>query len=180
MPSHDKKGRSKHGPSFVRLFRYVKRSQAWHDLGPYSRLALIELLDRYTGINNGMIQLSCRELARCLNCSKDTANKALQELDDSGLARPSRVGVWRGKLATEWRIAFHRCDRTGDLPQTKWPQVASYEIGHQSPVRRTQEHDKAACVLPDGRKGRKAQQTASACVLPDGTLIESTIGGTSP
>jgi hypothetical protein len=45
----------------------------------------------------------------------------MRELDDSGLVRPTTVGYWRGKRATEWRLTFHRCDSTGDLPNKSWP-----------------------------------------------------------
>jgi hypothetical protein len=68
-----------------------------------------------------MIGLGCRELASALNCSRDRAAKALRELDDSGLARPLTGGVWRGKKATEWRLSFYRCDKTGELPIHNWP-----------------------------------------------------------
>ena len=54
---------------------------------------------------------------------------ALRELDDSGLAHPVTGGLWRGKRATEWRLTFHRCDKTGELPFKAWPprQVSTSE-----------------------------------------------------
>ncbi len=78
---------------FIKLYRNVKRSEAYHGLSVYARCALIELMDRYTGINNGMIGLGCRELAEELGCVRDTAAKALIELDNSGLALPLTHGV---------------------------------------------------------------------------------------
>ena len=51
------------GRRFIQPYHNVKRSRAYHDLGVYARCALFELLERYTGINNGMIGLGCRELA---------------------------------------------------------------------------------------------------------------------
>ena len=101
----------------------VKRSQAWHDLSLAARCALIELIDRYNGINNGMIGLGVRELAKALRCSQGTACNALRELDDLGLARSTTGGMWRGKRATEWRLTFHRCDKTGALPIKSWPRA---------------------------------------------------------
>ena len=77
-------------------------------------------MDRYTGVNNGMIGLSVRTLADELKCSQATATRALRELDDSRLVTATTVGFWRGKRATEWRLAFHRCDKTGDLPNKSW------------------------------------------------------------
>jgi hypothetical protein len=103
------------------LFRFIKRSQAYFDLSVYARCALIELIDRYNGINNGMIGLGVRELAKALKCSQGRASKALRELDDAGIARPITGGLWKGKRATEWRLSFHRCDKTGALPIKSWP-----------------------------------------------------------
>jgi hypothetical protein len=121
MSGGSKRRRRSGGPPFVQLYRFVKRSRAWHDLSLPARCALIELLDRYTGINNGMIGLGVRTLADALKCSQATATRALRELDDSGLVRAMTVGFWRGKRATEWRLAFYRCDKTGHLPNKSWP-----------------------------------------------------------
>jgi hypothetical protein len=116
-----RRGRRTSGPPFIQLFRFIKRSQAWHDLSLPARCALIELIDRYNGINNGMIGLGVRTLADELRCSQATATRALRELDDSRLASATTPGFWRGKRATEWRLMFHRCDKTGDLPNKSWP-----------------------------------------------------------
>jgi hypothetical protein len=67
-----------------------------------------------------MIGLGCRELADELKCSLSTANKALRELDDSGLAQPMTGGHWKGKRATEWRLTFFPCHKTGELPILNW------------------------------------------------------------
>jgi hypothetical protein len=134
------------GPPFVQLYRFVKRSQAWHDLSLPARCALLELLDRYNGCNNGMIGLGCRELSQALKCSRDTANRALTELDNAGLARPTTHGIWRGKRATEWRITFYRCDKTGDLPNKSW-------------AAHSQSDQKDASEFSVRLQGRKSQKT---------------------
>jgi hypothetical protein len=113
----------KGGPPFVQLYRFVKRSQAWHGLSLYARCLLIELLDRYTGCNNGLIGLGVREASKALRCSHGSTCKAMRELDDSGLAQPLTPGSWRGKKATEWRITFYVCNKTGELPIKSWPEV---------------------------------------------------------
>jgi hypothetical protein len=163
------------GPPFVMLYRFIKRSQAWHDLSLSARCALLELLDRYTGCNNGMIGLGCRELAQALKCSRDTANRALSELDDAGLVRPITAGVWRGKRATEWRLTFYRCDATGELPNKSWQP-------------RSQSDVKDAKVRPEGRKPSLSPTTRTQepknpiNVIPlsptRGTHIDSTRGYT--
>jgi hypothetical protein len=114
-------GRKKRsGRRFIQLWTNVKRSGAFHGLSVYGRCALIEIMDRFSGANNGLISLSVRECADELNCNKDTAARALREVDDSGLAHPLTSGTWRGKRAVEWRLTFHRCDKTGELPILNW------------------------------------------------------------
>ncbi len=155
----------KGGRRFIQLWTNVKRSAAYHGLSAYARSALIELLDRYTGCNNGMIGLGCRELADELNCSRDRAAKSLRELDDSGLARPLTGGAWRGKKATEWRLNFYRCDKTGELPIHNWPtrsqsvceDAKDRAAGHKrslSPFGRTQEPKNPISEIPASPSGR--------------------------
>ena len=117
------------GRRFIQFFTNVKRSEAYHSVSLTARAALMEMLDRYTGINNGMIGLGCRELADELRCSIGAAVNALRELDDAGLAHPVTGGVWKGKRATEWRLTFYRCDKTGELPVTTWKERAKRPPG---------------------------------------------------
>ena len=111
---------------FVQLYRNIKRSVAYHGLSCTARAALIELIDRHNGINNGFLGLGVRELAYELGCGQMTALRALQELDDAGLAQPTKVGAWRGKKATEWRLTFRLCNKTGELPINNWEQRKPY------------------------------------------------------
>ena len=132
MPKYSAKQRKMRGIAgtskrqFLQLYRNVKRSTAYHSLNHYARCLLFELIDRYTGSNNGMIGLGVREARYELGCSAGTISNAMRELDDAGLARPTKVGAWRGKQATEWRLMFLRCDKTGDLPVTQWEQRMPY------------------------------------------------------
>jgi hypothetical protein len=115
------RGLGKHnGPSFIQLPHHVKRSTSYHSLGRLARALLVELIDRYNGCNNGMISLSVREAAYELGCNKGNASRAGRELDDAGLARPTKVGAWRGREATEWRLMWRRCDKTGEPPRQNW------------------------------------------------------------
>jgi len=123
---------------FIQLWTNVKRSAAYHGLSCTARAALVELLDRYNGVNNGMIGLGARELADELGCSKDTANRALHEIDDAGLAHPTRVGVWRGKKATEWGLTFYPNNATGEPATAVWEAAYSPISGTQSPISGTQ------------------------------------------
>jgi hypothetical protein len=152
------------GRRFIRLFTNVKRSAAYHSLSVYARSALIELLDRYTGINNGMIGLGCRELANELRCSRDTAAKALTDLDDAGLAQPLTPGAWRGKKATEWRLTFLRCDKTGELPINNW-QPRSQSARKDTKVRVEGHKD---VLSPSGRTQEPKNSTNESRLSPSG------------
>jgi hypothetical protein len=113
-------GRSKR--KFLQLYTNIKRSSAYHSLSSYVRSLLFELIDRYNGCNNGMIGLGVREAVYELGCCKGTVSNAMRELDDAGLARSTKIGAWRRKRATEWRLMWLRCDKTGDLPVSAWNQ----------------------------------------------------------
>ncbi len=121
------RGQGKHsGPSFIQLPHHVKRSVEFHRLSHVGKAFLLELIDRYKGGNNGMIVLGVREAAYELTCSKETARRAMHEVDDANLARPTKVGAWRGREATEWRLTWRRCDKTGDLPRSNWVERKPY------------------------------------------------------
>ena len=107
---------------FVQLYRNVKRSQAYHSLSVYARALLIELIDRHNGCNNGIIGLAVREAKYELGCSQGRVSRAMRELDDAGLARPTKIGAWRGRRATQWRLMFLRCDKTQEPAVTQWEQ----------------------------------------------------------
>ena len=108
------------GPHFIQLFHYLTRSTSYHELSLPARALLILIADRYNGSNNGMISLSRREAVYELKCGAATASRAMRELDNSGLVRPTKVGAWRGREATQWRLMWRRCDLTGDLPRKQW------------------------------------------------------------
>ena len=107
------------------MYSNVKRSDAYHSLSALARCAMIEVLDKYTGINNGMIVMSVRDFAERLNCSPDSASRALRDLDDAGLVRPMEIGTLKGRRASTYRLTFYRCDKTGELPTTHWPERLS-------------------------------------------------------
>ena len=107
---------------FIQLYRNVKRSKNYHGLSAYARALLLEIIDRHNGCNNGMIGLGVREAKYEIGCSQGRISKAMRELDDAGLARPTKIGAWRGRRATEWRLMFLRCDKTQEPAVTIWEQ----------------------------------------------------------
>ena len=114
------------GPNFSMLFHYIKRSTSYHSLSPVARALLIEIMDRYNGYNNGFIALGRREIEYELGCGAATACRAMREVDDADLARPTKVGAWRGRQATEWRITWKLCNKTGQLPRNQWQERKPY------------------------------------------------------
>lgn len=119
---HNAKGRSQHGPPFVQLHLFMLDSLAWLQLTVYARSAYVELARRYNGSNNGSIGFSSRTLAERLRCSKDTAAKALRELEDAGFIDTVRFGtfVQKNRKASEYRLNAFRCDLSGHPPSKKF------------------------------------------------------------
>jgi hypothetical protein len=112
------------GP-FVALPKYLLGSLAWRTLKPVPRAAFVELAGLYNGLNNGWLAMSARTLATAITVSRATAARALEELTARGFIEQTRTGAFscRIRLASEWRLTLHRCDRTGDLPSkafTRW------------------------------------------------------------
>lgn len=122
---HDVTGRSRRKLSpFIALERYVFDCPAYRSLSLAARCALMELLSLYSGSNNGRLALSALALSHRLPVGRATAGRGLQELESKGFIEAVRPGGFNiksgGKRATEWRLTFHRCDVTGELPSKKF------------------------------------------------------------
>jgi hypothetical protein len=103
--------------SFVGLPKYLLQSLAWRTLKPVSRAAFVELVGIYNGANNGWLGMSARSLAAAINVSRSTAARALVELTERGFIEQTRPSAFSCKvrLAAEWRLTFHPCDRTREI-----------------------------------------------------------------
>ena len=119
---HDRKGRSVGGPPFVRLFRYLINSPAWRDLSYVAQSAFVQLCYCYDGGNNGNIRMSSRQLGDRLQCSKDTAARAIRELEDHGFIETMLLGSFTRKQrkASEYRITCYACDRTNRVSSNEF------------------------------------------------------------
>jgi DNA-binding transcriptional MocR family regulator len=109
-----RKGKSK----FVMLDGYILRSDAWLALGGLTQAAYLYFKIRYDGLNNGRVAVSCRDLAGYLRVSKNTANRAIDRLEEIGFISKVRASGFNMKirLAAEWRLTEYQCDVTGELP----------------------------------------------------------------
>jgi hypothetical protein len=115
MPKrHNATGRSS-TERFLALPYFLLRSPAWLSLSPVARAVFVEVAARYNGSNNGRIALSARDAAARVNCSKNTAARALIELVQKGFLEPCSRGRFDRKTphATEYRVTLHACDLTG-------------------------------------------------------------------
>lgn len=112
---HNIKGRSKFGPAFVQLYCFMLDSDAWSSLTANARAVYLEVARRYNGHNNGFIALSVRDAAVRCRINKDTAKRALDELQALGFIECAVPGGFSLKVrhASEWRLTVARCDRTG-------------------------------------------------------------------
>jgi hypothetical protein len=118
MARTDKTGRSRVSGPFLMLPSYMLKSPAWKSLKAIERAALIEVLGRYNGSNNGRLGMSARVLARELHVSRATATRALCTLCKCGfleVVKPSAFSC-KAKRAAEFRATLHRCDVTGQPP----------------------------------------------------------------
>jgi hypothetical protein len=122
MAKHLKNGRSKGDGRFILIPHHVLNSLGYQATRPPARAALVELVKRYNGSNNGSIGLSSRDLARLCKISKDSAAKAIQELENVGLIETVEKGSFnRGnRRASEFRLLWLPCNLTGALPTKKY------------------------------------------------------------
>jgi DNA-binding transcriptional regulator YhcF (GntR family) len=117
MARHNKTGRSKNYERFVALNHSLLNSKAWQDLRCVARCTYVEIAKRYAGRNNGRIPFSIREVAEALHCSRATAMRALDELQDHGFLVVTKKGAFniKHRMASEWRLTEHGCDVTDAL-----------------------------------------------------------------
>lgn len=108
MPKHNNKGRSTGEARHVRLYYWLLESAAWQSLDAVERALYILLVERYNGKNNGELTLSCREAARALKISKDTASRKFAGLVDRGFIAATERSGFNLKTneghTTRWRV----------------------------------------------------------------------------
>ena len=97
---------------FIRVYRDFWISDVCRALSANARVVIIDILYRYTSRNNGRIRYSGHDAAGCLNKTKATGYRALAELQEAGLIKPTTKGSFSIKagelkaVATQWRLTF--------------------------------------------------------------------------
>lgn len=95
-------------PQFLTLHHWMLKSAAFKSLSPYAVKALLCVAVRYNGRNNGRIACSVREVAAEAGVARNTAHKALAELQEAGFIVAVETGAFtlKARHATEWRLTF--------------------------------------------------------------------------
>jgi hypothetical protein len=121
---------------FVGLPHYMLKSQAWRSLNTVERCALIEVLSRYNGFNNGRLAMSGRTLGRELRKSRVTGTRALNRLCDLGFLEMVKRGSFscKAKMAAEYRVTHFRCDVTGERPSKAFIRWQPKKISQPTPT----------------------------------------------
>jgi DNA-binding transcriptional MocR family regulator len=115
MPNAQKrKGRSRKRQPFVMLPWYLIDCPAWRSLSFVAQAAFIRLARLYRGWNNGQLALAASTLAEALDCSKATAARSLNELEEKGFIGVQKVGTFRrrDRLASEYFLTLYPNDVT--------------------------------------------------------------------
>jgi hypothetical protein len=99
---------------FVQLFHWMLDSYAWNDLDVNARAVYVELSKRYNGQNNGRIAYSARQASLDLHVGKNTAARAMNNLEAHGFIVAEKRGAFHCKIrhATEWRLTIYDSDLT--------------------------------------------------------------------
>ncbi|WP_442577580.1 hypothetical protein ACSBOB_18580 [Mesorhizobium sp. ASY16-5R] len=116
MSRSDRRGNRVGGPAFVQIFHWIRKTEAWRSLSPYSRLLYIEMRAKFSGTNNGGISMSYREAADLLGCSNGPVITGFRELQDRGFM----VAVQKGSFS--WKVRFGEGGRATTWRLTELPQ----------------------------------------------------------
>ncbi|WP_299596581.1 helix-turn-helix domain-containing protein [uncultured Tateyamaria sp.] len=92
---------------FVQVHHWLMDTQAWLDLKPSAVVVYLSLKRQFDGTNNGQIAASQRVLAMRTGLSRDTVQRALQELEAAGflvVTQRGFLGVEGAGKATMYRL----------------------------------------------------------------------------
>lgn len=95
------------GGGWTGLPHCVQDSNAFKSLSLYARVILLEIIRKFNGYNNGEIALSQRELGhRIQSTNYRKIGAATAELMEKGLIDVRTNGVWKARMAREFRLTF--------------------------------------------------------------------------
>ena len=148
-----RKRRTKASARHVRLYYALLESAAWAALTATEKIAYVEFCRIYNGGNNGRIVLSTRDVEKRLSCSKGTACRVLARLEEVGLTRKVKSGVYtyreQTRRAAEWRLTDFQCNVTGSGPTREWKRWKPDDRSTREAVPPHQE----SSTVPPGKHG---------------------------
>jgi hypothetical protein len=101
----------------ARVYAHWRRFPAWRALSLASRALLVEILLEYRPGLNGCLEWPCRKAAHAIGVSKDTAARALTQLELLGWLTVERIGGFRRRnAATHYALTMFPNDQTGAPP----------------------------------------------------------------
>lgn len=126
--------------SHARIYSHWRRYPAWTSLSLAARALLVEILLEYRPGNNGRLSWPCRRAAGTIGVGKDTASRALTELELKGWLTVERVALFgRRTTSAEYALTMYDNDLSGK------PVSKAFE--HWSP-------NSPVCVASQGQHGR--------------------------
>jgi len=102
--------KGKKEPTFIKFRHDMFDSPAYWEMDFKARAALYEFIRRHNGFNNGYISFSVREMMSRLNCSKDTAGKAIISLIEHGFIAVTEDSAFNVKDRKARRFALTDID----------------------------------------------------------------------
>ena len=79
-------------------------SLAYKYLSNAAVCAFIQIKRRFNGANNGDITVSCRQIASVCQMSRNTASRALAELQAKGIIKKTHQGIFGMRIASKWKL----------------------------------------------------------------------------
>jgi hypothetical protein len=136
----------------ARIYAHWRQYPAWRALSLASRALLVEIMLEYRPGQNGCLEWSCRKAARAIGVSKDSAARALTQLELLGWLKVERISNFgRRNAPAHYALTMFANDVTGDPPSFAFEHIDPNNPLLGGPVR----------VAPQGPDGRIAGTQAS-------------------
>lgn len=100
----------------ARIYRHWMDLPAWTTLTAVAQSLIVNLMTRYRPHEPNQFEISDRTATTLVRCSRNTASKALAELEDRGWVRVVRVGRMRGPKAK--RASIYTLTAFAEEPST--------------------------------------------------------------
>jgi hypothetical protein len=146
------KAKSLRDRAHARIYAHWRQYPAWRALSLAARALLIEILMEYRPGSNGRLEWSCRKAAGAIGVSKDTAARALTQLELLGWLKVERVANFgRRNAPARYALTMFPNDVTGDPSSFAFEHIDPNNPLLSGPI----------LVAPQGQDGRMSRTPAS-------------------